>query len=90
MLSIFMHPEEIRVLIEAGIPDCESHVEGDGAHFTAIVVSPAFHGKTRIQKQQIVYATVQKQLLDGTLHALSIKTFTPEEWEQLDCPDEGA
>jgi acid stress-induced BolA-like protein IbaG/YrbA len=78
-----MQPEEIRRLIESGLPDSEAHVEGDGAHFTAVVVCPAFVGKSRLQKQQLVYDTVRPQLLDGTLHALSIKTFTPEEWEQL-------
>ncbi len=79
-----MQPEEIRRLIEAGLNGAEAHVEGDGAHFTAIVVCPEFTGKSRIQKQQMVYDTVRKQLLDGTLHALSIKTFTPDEWQQLD------
>ncbi len=79
-----MQPEEIKRLIEAGIPGSEAFVEGDGAHFLACVVSPVFAGKSRIQKQQIVNDTVKTQLLNGTLHALSIKTFTPEEWDQLD------
>ncbi len=79
-----MQPEVIRDLIEAGLPESESHVEGDGAHFTAVVVCPAFVGKTRLQKQQMVYDTVKAQLLDGSLHALSIKAFTPDEWEALD------
>ena len=78
-----MHPEEIKRLIEAGLTDSKAYVEGDGAHFTAAVICPAFAGKSRIQKQQLVYDTVRKQLLDGTLHALSITTFTPEEWQQL-------
>jgi len=79
-----MQPEEIKRLIEAGISDSQAFVEGDGAHFIACVVSPVFAGKSRIQKQQIVNDTVKAQLLDGTLHALSIKTFTPEEWDKLD------
>lgn len=79
-----MQPDEIKRLIEAGIPDCEAFVEGDGAHFLACVVSPVFAGKSRIQKQQLVNETVKTELLNGTLHALSIKTFTPEEWDQLD------
>jgi acid stress-induced BolA-like protein IbaG/YrbA len=83
-----MQPEEIKHLIESGLSDTEAFVDGDGAHFTAIVISPAFAGKSRIQKQQLVYATVQPQLLDGTLHALSLKTFTPEEWDQLNQEEE--
>jgi len=78
-----MQPEAIRDLIEAGLPDSEADVEGDGAHFNAIVVCPVFTGKSRLQRQQLVYDTVRPQLLDGTLHALSIKTFTPEEWDKL-------
>jgi len=79
-----MKPDTIRDLIEAGLPDSEAHVEGDGAHFNAVVVCPAFTGKSRLQKQQMVYDTVKPQLLDGSLHALSITAFSPEEWEALD------
>lgn len=79
-----MQPEKIRDLIEAGLQNAQAHVEGDGAHFTAVVVCPEFTGKTRVQKQQLVTDTVKAQLLDGSLHALSIKTFTPEEWDALD------
>jgi acid stress-induced BolA-like protein IbaG/YrbA len=77
-----MKPEEIKKLIEIGLPESEAAVEGDGAHFQAIVICPAFDGKSRLQKQQLVYDTVKEQLLNGTLHALSIKTFTKEEWQR--------
>lgn len=79
-----MQPDTIRELIEAGLAHAEAWVEGDGAHFTAVVVCPAFAAKSRVQRQQLVYATVKPQLMDGSLHALSIKTFTPEEWQALD------
>lgn len=76
-----MQPEEIKNLIKKGMTQSEVIVDGDGTHFTAIVISPSFVGKTRVQKQQMVYATLSAQLLNGTLHALSLKTFTPEEWQ---------
>lgn len=79
-----MQPTEIEQCIVRDLPDAQVLVEGDGAHFTAIVVSSSFIGKSRLQKQQLVYATVKNQLMDGTLHALSIKTFTPDEWQALD------
>lgn len=85
-----MQPEAIRELIEAGLPESEAHVEGDGAHFTAVVVCATFNGKTRLQKQQMVYDTVKSQLLDGSLHALSIKAYSPAEWDALDDHQEGA
>lgn len=79
-----MRTEEIESLIEAGLPDSQVYVDGDGTHFNALVICPHFAGKTRIQRQQMVYDTVRAQLLDGTLHALSVKTMTPDEWDKLD------
>jgi len=76
-----MQPDKIKNLVQAGLVDSIAYVEGDGSHFDAVVICPSFAGKSRIQKQQMVYDTVRKQLLDGTLHALSISTFTPQEWE---------
>ena len=78
-----MQPEEIKRLIEALLPETTATVEGDGSHFTAIVINPVFAGKSRIERQQLVYNTVKQSLLDGSLHALSIKTFTPAEWQTL-------
>jgi acid stress-induced BolA-like protein IbaG/YrbA len=76
-----MHASDIQVLIQAHLPDCQAMVEGaDGVHFEALVVSPAFIDKNRIQKQQMVYAALGNRIQDGTIHALTIKTFTPEEW----------
>ena len=78
-----MQPEKIKTLIETGLNPSTAIIEGDdGRHFTATVISPAFSGKNRIQKQQLVYATLEKYITDGTIHAISIKTFTPEEWQQ--------
>jgi acid stress-induced BolA-like protein IbaG/YrbA len=76
-----MQPKDIKNLIEASLKECTAMVEGDGMHFDATVISPAFHGKNRIQKQQLVYATLGNCIADGTIHAISIKTFTPEEWQ---------
>lgn len=78
-----MQPEKIRSMIEAGLEASKAHVEGDGAHFDAVVICAAFNGKSRIQKQQLVYDTVREHLLDGSLHALSIKAYTPEEWNAI-------
>lgn len=78
-----MQTQEIEQLIASGLTDAEVTVEGDGTHFTALVISPAFTGKSRIQRQQLVNETVRAQLLDGSLHALSMKTYTPKEWQEL-------
>lgn len=63
--------------------DCEHlAVEGDGAHFQAIIVCAAFEGKSRIQRHQIVYGALGDRMREE-IHALSMKTLTPLEWSSL-------
>jgi acid stress-induced BolA-like protein IbaG/YrbA len=75
-----METQAVEALIRAGIPDAEVQVTTDGHHYEAVVVSAAFAGLTPIKKQRLVMDTVKGQLASGELHALSIKTLTPEEW----------
>lgn len=77
-----MEPSEVENLIKAGLPDCEVTVTGDGSHFDAIVVGDVFAGLSLVKQQQMVYATVVDRISSGELHALSIKTYTPEDWER--------
>ena len=70
-------PDEIRERIEAGLPDAQADVTGDGQHFRAEIVSPAFAGLSRIQQHQLVYEIFDGEL-GGRIHALSLKT-TPQE-----------
>jgi acid stress-induced BolA-like protein IbaG/YrbA len=76
-----METETVARLIREGMPGAEVSVTGDGSHFEAVVVSDAFTGKSPIQKQRLVMATVKPQIESGELHALSIKTFTPDQRE---------
>jgi acid stress-induced BolA-like protein IbaG/YrbA len=78
-----IQPHEIKIIIETHINESIAIVNGDdGRHFTAIVISSQFTHKNRIQKQQLVYNALGTRIHDGTIHAISIKTFTPEEWQQ--------
>jgi len=79
-----METHAIEHLIRAGIPGSQVKVTGDGSHFEAVVISEDFAGKSPIQKQRLVMATVREQLDSGELHALSIKTYTPQEWAAQD------
>ena len=65
--------DEIRQRIEDGLPDAKADVTGDGQHFRAEVVSPAFAGLSRIQQHQLVNALFAGELGDR-IHALSLKT----------------
>ena len=54
----------------------------DGSHFEAIVVSPAFVGKNMVQQHQLVYAALGDRMR-AEIHALSMKTYTPEKWNEV-------
>ena len=75
-----MHPEQIRQLIAEGLPCEHLQVTGDGHHFEARIVSASFVGKSRVQRQQLVNQLLHAHFGSGELHALSMKTQTPEEW----------
>ena len=74
-------PESIRSGIEAGLACERVEVIGDGQHFQAVVVSPAFAGKSRVQRHQLVYKALGDRMREE-IHALSMQTFTPEEAKQ--------
>ncbi len=71
-------PERIKNYIAAGLECTHLEVEGDGQHFSALIVSPVFVGKRLIQRHQLVYAALGDRMREE-IHALSMKTLTPEE-----------
>ena len=73
----------IKALIEDSLIGAEALVEGDGRHFEAIIISEAFTGRSRLQRQQLVYQFLGDEFTQGRIHALSMKTYTPEEWESM-------
>lgn len=83
-----MDTAEVERLIEAGITDAEATVtlprmpdeEHEDAHFAAVVVSPAFEGKSLVQQHQMVYDALGEAMTTD-IHALEMKTYTPDEYE---------
>jgi len=75
-----MQPEQIAKLIESGIPGATAMVDGDGTHFSAVIVSSAFAGKSLLQQHQLVYRALGERM-GGEIHALSMQTLTPEQWQ---------
>lgn len=73
-------PQQIEDWIRSGLPCEHLSVDGDGRHFEAVIVSSAFAGLNRVQRQQRVNAVLKGHFDTGVLHALSMKTLTPEEW----------
>jgi acid stress-induced BolA-like protein IbaG/YrbA len=74
-------PELVKSYIAAGLECTHLEVEGDGQHFNAVIVSPAFTGKRLIQRHQLVYAALGDRMREE-IHALSMKTLTPEEFQK--------
>ena len=75
-----MQNDDIKALIAAGIAGANVTVNGaDGTHFDAVIISDKFKGMTMVQQHQLVYRTLGQKM--GTdIHALSIQTYTPEDW----------
>ncbi len=71
-------PGQIESYIRTGLEGAQVRVTGDGEHFEALVVSEAFRGKSRVQRHQLVYAALGERMR-GEIHALSMRTLTPEE-----------
>ena len=77
-----MTADELKALIAAQLPCEHITLEGDGRHWFATIVSPAFEGLRPIQRHQRVYATLGSKIHTDEVHALSMKTYTPAEWAQ--------
>ena len=74
-----MDADTIRRMIEDGLPGARALVQGDdGVHFEATVVAEAFRGKLPLARHRMVYATLG-ELMGGAIHALALKTVTPDE-----------
>ena len=78
-----MTAQELQDLIAAGLPCAHLQVQGDGRHWYATLVSEEFEGKRLIQRHQRVYATLGNRMVTDEVHALSMRTFSPAEWEKM-------
>ena len=76
-------PEQVQTIIQERLSNADVKVVGDGQHFEAIIVSPDFAGKSKVKQHQTVYAALQAELASETIHALSLKTYTPEAWQAV-------
>lgn len=75
-----MEGPEVVELVKAAFPDCEVEVQVDGNHYLVVVVGEVFAGLPTIKRQQMINKALFQHVLDGTIHALHPKAFTPAEW----------
>lgn len=84
-----MQAEQVKTRIEQALPGAQVTVvdlTGTSDHFQATVVSDRFAGQPLVRQHQVVYACLQDVLDTGELHALALKTYTPEQWSRLQPP----
>ncbi len=77
-----MENHEIQTVLMNALPLQEVHVSGDGSHFQVIAVGELFAELSRVKKQQTVYAPLMALIAENRIHAVSIKTYTPQEWDR--------
>ena len=81
-----LDPQDIAQRIRAALPGAEVEVRdltGTGEHFEARVVAAAFDGLAMVEQHQAVYGPLRDVLDSGALHALALKTYTPDQWKRL-------
>ncbi len=77
-MTTIVTPQDIEMWIRAGLEGCEVSVDGDGRHFEARIIYREFAGKSLIQRHKMVYQVLGDRMKED-IHALSIKTMTPDE-----------
>ena len=79
-------PEEIKQTLSKALPVSlieTQDLTGGGDHWQVIIVSSAFEGKGLLEQHRLVNEALKAELGDQRIHALALKTFTPEQWEKL-------
>lgn len=74
-----VRPEDVQKYISDNLSCDFIEVRGDGHHFEAVIVSSVFAGKNMVQQHQAVYRALGDRMREE-IHALSMKTYTPEQW----------
>ncbi|CDG22932.1 conserved protein of unknown function [Xenorhabdus poinarii G6] len=77
-----MDTNEIKKVLMAHLALDEVIVSGDGSHFQVIAVGTLFDGMSRVKQQQAIYAPLMEYIADNRIHALSIKAYTPAQWQR--------
>lgn len=76
-----MQPSEVKARLESRIEGCEFHIQGEGCNFQVVAVGDIFTGLSPVKRQQLIYAALAEEIASGELHAVSIKTYTPTQWQ---------
>lgn len=75
-------PDQVKEYIQNGLDCTYIRVVGDGRHFQAWIASPAFEGLNTVKQHKLVYKALGDRMKEE-IHALSMKTYSPDAWEQV-------
>lgn len=73
---------DVKKILEESLEIQEIHVKGDGSQFEVIAIDACFETLSRVKKQQLIYSPLMEYIQRNDIHAVTIKAFTPEEWER--------
>ena len=76
-----MDADTLKSLLQNHLSDCEFHVQGEGSHYDITAIGEMFEGLRPVRKQQLVYGALTDCIADGSVHAVNIRTFTPNGWQ---------
>ena len=76
---------QVKQEIETQLDGTLVYPSGEGCNFTVTVVGDIFTGLTPVKKQQLVYGCLHQYIADGSIHALTIKAYTPQQWEKINA-----
>lgn len=77
-----MDIQQIEQLLLTELQLAEVRVSAEGSHYAVIAVGTCFADISRVKQQQMVYRPLMSAIADGSIHAVSIKTFTPDQWRR--------
>ncbi|MDY6891819.1 MAG: BolA family protein [Pseudomonadota bacterium] len=78
-----MQADDVKQILEQQLEGCTVYTTGEGCDFQVTVVGELFAGLAPVKKQQLVYGCLNDLIASGAIHAVTIKTYTPEQWAAL-------
>jgi acid stress-induced BolA-like protein IbaG/YrbA len=78
-----MQADDVKQILEQRLEGCTVYTTGEGCDFQVTVVGELFAGLAPVKKQQLVYGCLNDLIASGAIHAVTIKTYTPEQWAAL-------
>lgn len=76
-----MQPTDVKALLESRIEGCDFYIQGEGCDFQVVAVGAVFDGMSRVKSQQLILGALSEEIASGALHAIAVRTFTPQQWQ---------